>query len=184
MAKKLRFYVSTLHELCHVWFGNLITIKWWCDIGLDEAFATYMSFLVMSKSPKLARFHDSCWVTFLEYKFWGVSRDSLSQTTHPVCCHVEDTCKAEALYDGIAYGKGPAFVKQLFFLMGYERVRAGLRLYFKRYAWKNGSLEAFTNCMQEAYTEGRDKNLDSSCNYSGINGILPEGFDMAQWCKD
>ncbi len=129
LAKRLRFCVSTLHELCHVWFGNLVTIKWWTHIGLDESFATYMSFLAMSKSPRLAHFHASCWVTFLEYKFWGVSRDSLS-STHPICCHVEDTCKAEVLYDGIAYGKGPAFVKQLFYLMGDDAMKAGLQLYF------------------------------------------------------
>ena len=110
LAKRLRFSITNLHELAHMWFGNLVTMTWWNDLWLNESFATFMSFLAMSRSPRLEHYHATCWVTFLQYKFWGVSKDCLS-STHPICCEIVATDQADSLFDGISYGKGSAFLK-------------------------------------------------------------------------
>ena len=129
LAKRIRFYISNLHELCHMWFGTLVSISWWDDVGLNEAMATYMAFLAMRSSPCLAEFHDTCWLTFLEYKFWGLAKDKCC-STHAICLKVTTADQAESLYDGISYGKGPAFIKQLFNMLGHDVMSAGLRIYF------------------------------------------------------
>jgi len=117
LAKRLRFAISNLHELAHMWFGTLVAVSWWNELGLNESVATFVAFLAMSRSAKLEEFHSTCWVTFLEYKFWGVAKDSLS-STHSICCSHVSAERAGSLYDGISYGKGPSFIKQLYNLLG------------------------------------------------------------------
>ena len=82
-AKLLKFSITNLHELAHMWFGNLVTMKWWDDLWLNESFATFMSFLAMERTEQCKQFHSTTWVTFLQYKFWGISTDQLS-STHPI----------------------------------------------------------------------------------------------------
>ena len=72
--RKHAILVVFLHEISHMWFGNLVTMKWWDDLWLNESFATYMSFLAMANIPEL-KFYDTVWATFLRYKFWGISTD-------------------------------------------------------------------------------------------------------------
>jgi len=129
LAKLLRFSITNLHELAHMWFGNLVTMKWWNDLWLNESFATFMSFLAMSRGPTIEQFHSTCWVTFLQYKFWGISTDQLS-STHPICTEIVSTDQAESLFDGISYGKGSAFLKQFYNILGFETMSKGLHLYF------------------------------------------------------
>ena len=148
-AKRLRFYISNLHELAHMWFGTLVSISWWDDVGMNEAISTYVAFLALLASPKLAQYHQNCWVTFQEYKFWGLAKDCLT-TTHPICRRVHTADDAETLYDGIAYGKGPAFVKQIFNLLGHDVMRAGLQEYFRRYMWGHATFHDLVNCLELA----------------------------------
>ena len=125
VAKRLRFAAANLHEIAHMWFGSMVAMTWWNDIGLNEAICTWVAFLAMKKSPKLQEFHETCWITFLEYKFWGIAKDNL-KSTHPICCTHVNLDRAGSLYDGISYGKGPSFIKQLFTILGKETMCAGI----------------------------------------------------------
>ena len=75
IGKKVSFTITNTHELGHMWFGNLITMKWWNDLWLNESFATFMSVLIVSKSPGLKHFRDYCWLEFMRDKHWGISTD-------------------------------------------------------------------------------------------------------------
>ena len=150
LAKQLRFSITNLHELAHMWFGDLVTMKWWNDLWLNESFATFMSFLAMESSPRIAQFHDTCWVTFLQYKYWGVNTDQLS-STHPICCQIANTSEAEEIFDGISYGKGSAFLKQMYNILGRDVMSKGLKIYFDKHQWKNTQLPDFVGALEEAW---------------------------------
>jgi aminopeptidase N len=114
-----------------MWFGNLVTMKWWNDLWLNESFATFMSFVALDQAPEVSYF-GTHWVTFLQYKFWGISEDQLS-TTHPITCTINKTDEAETIFDGISYGKGASFLKQLYNMLGREVIVKGLEAYFTRH---------------------------------------------------
>ena len=100
-----------LHELSHHWFGNQVTMKWWDDLWLNEAFASYISFLVMEKAPEFKLSKDDVWTSFLtSYKFRGILFDNRS-TTHPISSEVSSVRDALSIFDGISYGKGASFLK-------------------------------------------------------------------------
>ena len=127
-----------------------------------------MSFLVMSKSQPLQQFHDTCWVGFMEDKFWGISADQLG-STHPICCEIAHTGEAESIFDGISYGKGAAWLKQLYYIIGHENMSSGLRVYFQKHEWGNTTLPDFVRCLEDAYRQSGEKSLG-------------EGFDVSDWC--
>ena len=168
LAKRLRFTITNLHELAHMWFGDLVTMKWWNDLWLNEAFATFMSFLVMRISQPLEQYHATCWVTFMQYKFWGISTDQLS-STHPICCDIGDTNEADAIFDGISYGKGAAWLKQLYYIIGHDTMSKGLEVYFAKHEWGNTTLPDFVGCLEDAYKASGDASLG-------------EDFSLSEWC--
>ena len=168
LAKRLRFTITNLHELAHMWFGDLVTMKWWNDLWLNEAFATFMSFLVMQLSQPLEQYHATCWVTFMQYKFWGISTDQLS-STHPICCEIADTNEADAIFDGISYGKGAAWLKQLYYIVGHEPMSKGLEVYFAKHEWENTTLPDFVGALSDACKAAGDASLGAD-------------FDLAEWC--
>jgi len=135
-----------LHELAHMWFGNLVTMRWWDDLWLNESFATYVSYLGLVEATRFG----NAWKVFnTDIKRWAYQQDQLV-TTHPIAGAANDTEDAFLNFDGITYGKGASVLKQLARAIGDEGFRAGLRLYFRRYAWMNASLADFLDCLQEA----------------------------------
>lgn len=138
-----------LHELCHHWFGDLVTMTWWNDLWLNESFATYVSFLCMSCVPELWKAYPNLWINVNSYKNWGYAEDDLA-TGHPICKQAPHTDSADDMINGITYGKGCSFLKQLFHLIGYETFSLATKIYFEKYQWKNTVLSDFLGCLDEA----------------------------------
>lgn len=138
-----------MHELAHQWFGNLITMVWWDDLWLNEAFATFMACLCQSEYKDIG---DESFLDLIRYCQWGVSEDQ-KQTTHPIACAACDTVEAEKLFDGISYGKGSTFLKQIYKYLGKQVFIKGVRLYFAKYANGNTTLKHFVNCLEIAKGE-------------------------------
>ncbi|MES2855656.1 MAG: M1 family aminopeptidase, partial [Bdellovibrionota bacterium] len=115
-----------LHEMAHMWFGDLVTMKWWNDLWLNESFATYAATLAQVRAQK----NEGAWLESFSGKTWGYWQDQLV-STHPIESNVADVRAAKSNLDGITYAKGGASLKQLHFIAGEDGFREGLRSYFK-----------------------------------------------------
>jgi aminopeptidase N len=141
---------TLLHEMAHMWFGNLVTMRWWNDLWLNESFATYMSYLALDGATRFT----GVWEDFHSgMKAWAYRQDQLV-TTHPIAATVADTDETFLNFDGITYGKGAAVLKQLVATIGIDRFREGMRSYFRRFEWGNATLHDFLSALQEG--SGRD----------------------------
>ncbi|MDO4665790.1 MAG: aminopeptidase N [Actinomycetaceae bacterium] len=138
-----------LHELAHMWFGDLVTMKWWNDLWLNESFAEFMSHLAMAEATE----YTEAWIAFGARKAWGISQDQLP-STHPVAAEIRDLADIEVNFDGITYAKGAAMLRQLVAFVGREAFERGLRAYFQQFAWQNTELTDLLTKLQEA--SGRD----------------------------
>lgn len=159
-----------LHELAHMWFGNLVTMKWWNDLWLNESFATYASYLAMSKATRF----QNCWENFRsQIKAWALREDQ-KPTTHPIAGSVSDTDQTFLNFDGITYGKGASVLKQLAAHIGETAFRDGLRIYFARHAWGNTVAKDFLVALGEG--AGRDLSEWSRLwlETSGVNVCCPK----------
>ncbi len=134
-----------LHEMAHMWFGDLVTMRWWNDLWLNESFATYMAYLSLSEATRF----QSAWLAFNSgMKAWAYRQDQLV-TTHPIAGQVPDTDATFLNFDGITYGKGAAVLKQLVATVGVEDFRDGMRRYFQRHAFGNTTLAEFLDAIDE-----------------------------------
>ncbi len=142
--------VVLLHEMAHMWFGDIVTMRWWEDIWLNEAFADWACYWAAQAATKF----DNVWSSFLASgKLRGYAAD-MAPTTHPIRQPVDDVAAAVASFDGITYPKGASVLKQLFVFVGEDACVAGLRGYFAKYAWGNTQL---ADLMQELeLASGRD----------------------------
>ena len=137
---------TILHELAHMWFGDLVTMRWWDDLWLNESFAEWAAHW---SSVHATRFTDA-WATFLSVrKNWGYRQDQLS-STHPVYCAMPDVAAVEVNFDGITYAKGAGVLKQLVAYVGEEAFLAGLRAYFAAHAWGNATFDDLLAALEVA----------------------------------
>ena len=137
---------TILHELAHMWFGDLVTMRWWNDLWLNESFAEWASHWCNTSAT---RFTDA-WTTFLSIrKNWGYRQDQLS-STHPVYCEMPDLEAVEVNFDGITYAKGASVIKQLVAYVGLDSFLAGLRAYFGRHAWGNATFDDLLTELETA----------------------------------
>ncbi len=141
---------TTLHEMAHMWFGDLVTMRWWDDLWLNESFATYTAYLSASEAT---RFTDS-WASFASgMKAWAAAQDQLP-STHPISADMVDTDAVRIFFDGITYAKGASVLKQLVHWVGRDAFVQGLRGYFRRHEFGNAELTDFLAALEEG--SGRD----------------------------
>ncbi|HEY4534890.1 MAG TPA: aminopeptidase N [Enteractinococcus sp.] len=141
--------ITILHELAHMWFGNLVTMKWWDDLWLSESFAEFVSHIAAID----AGFTDA-WTTFnATEKTWAYRQDQLT-TTHPVVADMVDLDAVAGNFDGITYAKGASVLRQLVALVGQEQFMAGIRQYFSEHAWDNAEFSDLLRHLEAA--SGRD----------------------------
>lgn len=135
------------HEIAHMWFGDLVTMKWWNGLWLNESFAALMETLAVAEATQ---YREEGWPHFYSgEKRWAYREDQLV-TTHPIELAVADTDAARSIFDGITYGKGASVLKQLRYYLGADKFRAGLKEYFAKYAYKNTTLEDFIAALAQA----------------------------------
>ncbi|MGH3312592.1 MAG: aminopeptidase N [Streptomyces sp.] len=159
-----------LHEMAHMWFGDLVTMEWWDDLWLKESFADYMGALALVEAT---RFTDG-WITFANRrKSWAYRADQLP-STHPVTADIHDLEDAKLNFDGITYAKGASVLKQLVAYVGRETFLEGARRYFQRHAWGNTTLADLLAVLAE--TSGRDMEAWSRAwlQTAGVNSLTPQ----------
>ncbi|MEW2566850.1 aminopeptidase N [Streptomyces sp. NPDC047070] len=159
-----------LHEMAHMWFGDLVTMVWWDDLWLKESFADFMGTFSMAEAT---RFTDG-WVTFANNrKAWAYRADQLP-STHPVTADIRDLEDAKLNFDGITYAKGASVLKQLVAYAGRDAFLEGARRYFKRHAYGNTRLGDLLSVLEE--TSGRDMAAWSRSwlQTAGVNSLTPQ----------
>ncbi|MER5932338.1 aminopeptidase N [Streptomyces sp. NPDC002054] len=160
---------TILHEMAHMWFGDLVTMKWWDDLWLKESFADFMG----SFSQVEATRFDQAWVTFANNrKAWAYRADQLP-STHPITADIRDLEDAKLNFDGITYAKGAAVLKQLVAYVGRDAFLEGARRYFKANAYGNTTLDDLLSVLGEV--SGRDMAGWSQAwlQTAGVNALTP-----------
>ncbi|MGW1809802.1 aminopeptidase N [Streptomyces sp. NPDC002078] len=159
-----------LHEMAHMWFGDLVTMEWWDDLWLKESFADFMGTFA---NVGATRFKNA-WITFANRrKAWAYRADQLP-STHPVTADIRDLEDAKLNFDGITYAKGASVLKQLVAYVGQDAFLEGARRYFKRHAYGNTRLGDLLSALGE--TSGRDMSAwaRSWLQTAGVNSLTPQ----------
>jgi aminopeptidase N len=161
--------LTILHELAHMWFGDLVTMRWWDDLWLNESFAEFASSL---SSAEATRWTDA-WTTFTSSeKTWAYQQDQMP-STHPIAADMVDFDAVETNFDGITYAKGASVLNQLVAYVGRDEFFEGLRAYFRKHAWSNTELKDLL--VELEATSGRDLATWSKLwlETAGVNLLRP-----------
>ncbi|MBP3223346.1 MAG: aminopeptidase N [Actinomycetaceae bacterium] len=161
--------ITILHELAHMWFGDLVTMKWWDDLWLNESFAEFMSHLAATENT---RWKDSWTTFFVSEKTWAISQDQLS-STHPIAANIRDLDDVLVNFDGITYGKGASVLKQLVAWVGQDQFLEGVRHYINKNKWSNATLKDLLIELEKA--SGRDLTTWTKLwlEEAGVNTLRP-----------
>ncbi|MHA7278597.1 aminopeptidase N [Arthrobacter sp. MDT2-2] len=162
--------ITILHELAHMWFGDLVTMRWWNDLWLNESFAEFMSTLAAAEATEF----EQAWTTFaILEKGWAYRQDQLP-STHPIVAQINDLEDVQVNFDGITYAKGASVLKQLVAWVGQDRFMEGVRQYFAKHSWKNTELVDLLSELEAA--SGRDLKAWSALwlETAGVNTLSPE----------
>ncbi|MCM1966166.1 aminopeptidase N [Streptomyces sp. G1] len=163
---------TILHELAHMWFGDLVTMEWWNDLWLNESFATYTSIACQAYAEGSKWPH--AWTSFANsMKTWAYRQDQLP-STHPIMADIRDLDDVLVNFDGITYAKGASVLKQLVAYVGQDAFFKGVQAYFKAHAFGNTRLSDLLGALEE--TSGRDLTAWSKAwlETAGINILRPE----------
>ena len=169
-------YVA-LHELSHMWFGDLVTMKWWEDLWLKESFADFMGATCITQAPALANFKNSeC--LFIGFKFIALDFDS-RYFTHPILAPIKHTEDAANVFDQISYDKGASFILMASYMVGQKVMQEATSKYLNKYKYKNTVLNDYIDCMEEAYKNHHNDNFnvrawtDTWLKTKGLNILEP-----------
>ncbi|HEY2059527.1 MAG TPA: aminopeptidase N, partial [Amycolatopsis sp.] len=160
---------TVLHEMAHMWFGDLVTMRWWDDLWLNESFATFASVFAQAEATE----YKNAWTSFANIeKSWAYRQDQLP-STHPIAADIVDLHAVEVNFDGITYAKGASVLKQLVAYVGIEHFLDGLKVYFGKHAWGNATLADLLAALEEA--SGRDLSWWSAqwLETTGLNSLSP-----------
>ncbi|MEO6944027.1 MAG: aminopeptidase N [Lacisediminihabitans sp.] len=168
-AIKERRVVTILHELAHMWFGDLVTMKWWNDLWLNESFAEWASTIATAEATEWTE----AWTTFQAMeKSWAYRQDQLP-STHPVVATINDLEDVQVNFDGITYAKGGSVIKQLVAWVGRDAFFSGVAAYLKKHAWGNAELADLM--VELEATSGRDLSRWTKLwlETAGVNTLRP-----------
>ncbi|MFD5637452.1 aminopeptidase N [Streptomyces sp. NPDC127077] len=169
------------HEMAHMWFGDLVTLRWWDDIWLNESFAEYMGYQTLTEAT---RFTDT-WVDFgVARKSWGYDADQ-RPSTHPVAPDpdaVPDTASAMLNFDGISYAKGASALRQLVAWLGEKDFLAGINTHFARHKFANATLADFIDNLASATERDVHAWADAWLRTTGVDTLRPDITEAdGQW---
>ncbi len=160
---------TILHEMSHMWFGNMVTMKWWNDVWLNESFAEWASYTATQEATE----YKDIWTEFnARRKTWALRQDQMS-STHPIAVDVKDIDTANNNFDGITYAKGASVLMQLVAYVGRDNFIRGLQKYFGKHAYKNTALADLL--VELEATSGRDLKQWSATwlETAGVNTLRP-----------
>ena len=169
-AIRMRRAETILHEMAHMWFGDLVTMRWWDDLWLNESFATYMGTLATFEATRFKQ----AWTAFaLGYKAGAKAQDQLP-TTHPIVADIPDVESVVLNFDAITYEKGGSALKQLVAWVGDEAFFRGVQIYLKRHEYGSAELSDFLTALEES--SGRDLKSWSKLwlEQAGVNTMTVE----------
>lgn len=158
-----------LHEMAHMWFGDLVTMSWWDDLWLNESFAEFMAYLAMAEGTRFK----GGWAGFnSERKNWAYRQDQLS-STHPIVADMVDIEAVNANFDGITYAKGASVLQQLVAHVGRENFVAGIQKYFAKHAWGNTTLKDLFDQLEATSGRSLDSWAATWLQTAGVNMLRP-----------
>jgi aminopeptidase N len=164
---------TVLHEMAHMWFGDLVTMKWWDDLWLNESFAEWASHHASVRATR----YDEAWTGFTNArKNWAYRQDQLP-STHPIAADNYDLEAVEVNFDGITYAKGASSLKQLVHWVGEEEFLSGLRAYFRAHAFGNSELSDLLGALEKSSGRELGSWAEEWLQTSGVNTLTPE-FDV------
>ncbi len=157
------------HEMAHMWFGDLVTMKWWQDLWLNESFAEWASYMSVSESTQ----YKHAWTEFNSVrKNWAYRVDQMT-STHPIAVEMEDLDAVRTNFDGISYAKGASVLQQLVAHVGRDNFLAGLRKYFAKHAYKNTELSDLIVELEAASGKDLTTWVGTWLRTSGVNTLRP-----------
>jgi aminopeptidase N len=159
-----------LHEMAHMWFGDLVTHHWWNGLWLNESFATQMASIAMADATDFGDYWHRFFVSSKQAAYWKDSR----VTTHPIEMTIASTDEFFTVFDAITYQKGSSVLKQLAFRVGAEHYRQGVSAYLKRHAYGNTELEDFIQSIGEAASEDLTRWSSEWLDQPGFNVVSTE----------
>jgi len=168
-----RSYISRAttihHEMAHMWFGDLVTMKWWQDLWLNESFAEWASYMAVSESTK----YKNAWTEFNSVrKNWAYRADQLT-STHPIAVEMKDLDDVRTNFDGISYAKGASVLQQLVAHVGRDNFIAGLRKYFTKHAYANTELSDLITELEAASGKNLTAWVATWLRTAGVNTLRP-----------